>query len=249
MGLPIAGIIGGGRAAIGAIGRSPGTAGAIAQGIADLFPKLEDEVTVEVTGQPGSNKKQLYYLAMAAAYGLARPGGALRFLGSPPSLLMCEYDAADTWVRVTLRYKIGVMDFATRPIGTLTVITSGLPVVSGPKDELIGGRAQLPLPGFLPDAITQAPVFKPTLEFTGKVVLTSSGVCINPDPSAAGNATIYAPNPRPPGDQRSRGAVQTPNSSQVVADYLIPMIFASLSDPGSQNNMYYPPPIHSAVGG
>lgn len=246
MALPIAGIIAGGRAAGNKAIANPGAAGGIAQAVADLFPKLEDEVTVEVLGQPGSNKKQLYYLAMAAAYGLARPGGALRFLGTPPSLLMCEYDAADSWVRLTLRYKIGVMDFALKPIGTLTVITSGLPVISGPKDEVEGGRAQLPLPGFLPDAITQAPVFKPTLEFTGKVILTTAGVCITPDPAANGGNTIYTPNPRPPGDTRSRGAVQNPNSSQVVADYLIPMIFASLSDPGSQNHMYYPAPVRPA---
>lgn len=221
----------------------------VAQAISDITPKLEDEVTVEVVGQPGSTKRQLYYLAMSAAYGLARPALLARWLKQPPSLMMCEYDAADAWVRFTLKYKTGVFNFIQNAIFTPSIIgelatSTGMVVVNGPSDTLKGASAVIPLQGNLAPILNPAFLGAVPLPFSNKIILTSSGICENPDPNAAGGGqTVIAPNPRPPGDTRSRGAVQNPYSSEVVADYLIPMIFASLSDPGSMNGMFVPPPV------
>ena len=233
--------------------------GSVASGVADMFPKLEDEVTVEVMGQPGSNKRELYRLAMATAYGIVRPGsnGTASLLGPPPSMILCEYDAADAWVRFTVRYRIGVLDFAltptTGPASILAGITAGrgLPVVLGPPDEVIGARMRLPIPnvGALVGAITSSitgiaidplTILAP-MRFVNKVILTSSGVCESPDPATTG-MVINSPNPRPPGDTNSRGAVQNPNIAEINANYLVPLVFAALSDPGSQSNLTVPAP-------
>ena len=119
----------------------------------------------------------------------------------------------------------------------------GMVVVNGPSDELKGGSAVIPLPGKLPAAVVPGFFNNVRLPFTSRVILTSAGVCETPDPSVfPGTTTSTALNPRPPGDTRSRGAVQNPTSPNVVADYLVPMMFTALSDPGSQNRMYYPAP-------
>lgn len=231
--------------------------GAVVSGVADMFPKLEDEVTVEVMGQPGSNKRELYRLAMATAYGIARPGlnGTASLFGPPPSMILCEYDAADAWVRFTVRYRIGVLDFALTPnSGPASILAGvasgrGLPVVLGPPDEVIGGRMRLPIPsvtGVVAAPIPFVPAIDPIsllvpMRFVNKVILTSSGVCESPDPATTG-MTINSPNPRPPGDTRSRGAVQNPNIAEINANYLVPLVFAALSDPGSQSNLTVPAP-------
>ena len=61
---------------------------------------LDDEVVVEVTGQPGASKQSLYYLALSAANGMVRRFNALagfqNILAPAYGFLMIEYDAADT---------------------------------------------------------------------------------------------------------------------------------------------------------
>lgn len=73
------------------------------------IPQIQDEVVVEVVGQPGASKQELYFLALAAANGIARKVQPLLQLNPflPPSAasLMIEYDAADHWVRCSLMYR------------------------------------------------------------------------------------------------------------------------------------------------
>lgn len=102
------------------------------QGLKDACPALEDEVIVEVKGQPGAVKQQLYYLALATAFGIVKRfdtnlGG--KFLQPPAGMMMVEYDAADLWVRATLRFKTNLIWAAA---------TASAQVVTG---ELIGGGA------------------------------------------------------------------------------------------------------------
>jgi len=116
---------------------------------------------------------------------------------------------------------------------------------------VIGARMRLPIPnvGALVGAITSSIAGIPIdplailapMRFVNKVILTSSGVCESPDPATTG-MVINSPNPRPPGDTNSRGAVQNPNIAEINANYLVPLVFAALSDPGSQSNLTVPAP-------
>jgi hypothetical protein len=250
-------------------------------------PVLEDEVTVEVRGQPGSTKKQLYYLALSTAFGLIRRfdvsvGNV--FLAAPPGVLMCEYDAADHWVRATVRFRTNLIASAATSViesaaqntfnilgGIVTYaidaylsdtqnrplpIYSQAVVYSGPKEEVVGG------PFNFTGAITPAvPTQKrsegaPQLPFEGRVILTTAPSVREPNPyPAALGQTIPTPNPKPPGDNRSRGTfpVETASPSDPslgltfgdrdsLVRLLIPMVFASLTDSGNDQQFDYPTP-------
>lgn len=91
------------------------------------IPRLEDEVIVEVVGQPGHTKRQLYYLALATAFGLLRRydlSFAKLFTDAPTQAIMVEYDAADNWVRATVRYNTGLASAAVAGTGFGSTISS-----------------------------------------------------------------------------------------------------------------------------
>lgn len=222
-------------------------------------PKLEDEATVEIIGEPGSTKRQLYFLALNTAFGLCRPGARARDVGGiptgytpSPALVLLEYDAADNWVRCTVRYKVGMLT----PSGTSIPITgfSGIRdlinesrVLNGPDHFVEGGSPILPIPVF-------ALPIDGASKFINRTILTSAGAVIDPDPAGpAGGAAkvISSPNPKPPGDNRSRGAAQRrygDGSNAVIQDWLIPMVFTALSDPGSRDLVLFEGPISGALG-
>lgn len=223
-----------------AIGGKIPIIGQIISGIDDATPKLEDEVTVEVVGQPGARKQDLYNLALVTAYGLARPQRIARFLLPPPGLLMIEYDAADNWVRCTLRYKVGALSPGVG-IGGISML-SQLPLIDGPPEAVIGVTPVFPL------SIIGLPFLgRP---FVDKTVLTTAGKVIDPNPTikGSGGPIIDSPNPKPSGDNRSRGSVNDP-SANIVSSYLIPMVFAALNDPGSQALTTFPQPTSGPLGG
>jgi hypothetical protein len=207
-------------------------------------PHLEDEVTVEVIGQPGARKSDLYYLALNTAYGLARPGVSGIPLLPAPGLVMIEYDAADNWVRATLRYRVGIIDLVTtgfanipsflirKVLGNPPAMTAAgaafaLPLISGPPETVIGGEPRLPFLGPL-----NVP-FPKGLPFTGKPVLTTYAKTLDPNPAVRTPGIIDSANPQPSGDGRSRGSIGAPTLGDLTANYLVPMIFAALTDPGS----------------
>jgi len=88
------------------------------------IPQLQDEAVVEVVGQPGASKQELYFLAMAAANGMLNRIQPLLQLNPflPPSAasLMIEYDAADHWVRCTLMYRSAAIESMGARVGGTT---------------------------------------------------------------------------------------------------------------------------------
>ncbi len=236
----------------------------IATFIDSVTPKLEDEVVVEVLGEPGASKRTLYFLALSTAYGLARPNALARFFTPPPSLLMLEYDAADHWVRVTVKYKVGALDFVNQGLGNgfagavsgtflgpvggaITGIISsvgttlgpagllaGMPILNGPPDTVVGVTPAIPF-SFL--NIPFPGTLSANNPFIGASILTNDKTVV------VNNQSIPTPNPKPSGDSRSRGSVE-PNTAgtRSVEKYLVPLVFAALSAPGSQNDLIFTPP-------
>lgn len=254
--------------------------------IRNNVPILEDEVVVEVVGQPGASKQELYFLALAAANGIVRRFQPLIQADPrvPPSMsmLMIEYDAADHWVRCTLRYQVGTMNTnvvvstnpARKPAGAFM---DSLAVYRGPQCEVVGGSMDF-TSEFLSNVPTQAQA--PKLPFAGQVILTQcpetkkpvpAPVVNNPPPSELITSveTIPSPNPKPPGDNRSRGAVVTKDSTTTLTAgsssssggttyppgccpktlSLVQLVFAALTDPGSFAEETWAPPVQGPLGG
>jgi hypothetical protein len=293
--------------ALGTVAENVPFIGGIVKGVTDWAPSLEDEATVEVVGQPGASKKQLYFLALSAAFALAKrfdPNIAGKYILPPPGMLMIEYDAAGNWVRATVRYKTSMLFVAAldlvgksfTQIGIGGVIKrppiESMPVYAGPKCDVVGESFQFtqnvpPAAGLgllgligVTDPATFAlnlagagipssskDSFAPKLPFEGKTILTPCAQVIDPNPAVqgAGGATIPSPNPKPPGDNRSRGAVVTaggsaapsaPASANPTADTcflsksmaLIPLVFSALSDPGSLSDQVFTPPTAGPLG-
>lgn len=279
----------------------------IAQVIKKQTPTLEDYVVVEVVGQPGANKQQLYYLAMATAFGIVRQyqiiNSLLAFITPSYGMLMSEDDSADNWVRCTVKYEVGMYGaVSAASINKLFGIPSGfgslgpsifdqLTVYRGPQCSVNGGTFNFvatplvgtsgilsPLAGAIPGIPTSpSSAAAPKLPFAGQPILTSCpitntpsplGVQENPAPtfplSTPTGPVIPSPNPKPPGDNRSRGVVQIPSSSTPTSgggvsgipgsccnavQALIPLVFAALSAPGTNSDMTFPSPTPGPSGG
>lgn len=90
----------------------------------------------------------------------------------------------------------------------------------------------------------------PRLEFEGRTILTRSPTCINPDPSlpADNPNVIGSPNPRPAGDNRSRGSIPIPGGNG-NAQALASLVFSALTNPGSADLLTYPQPKSGPLGG
>lgn len=257
------------------IGGISGT-GAVVNGLISNCPTLEDEVTVEVVGQPGTTKQQLYYLAMAAANGIVRRPGSLAGLPPTMGLLMIEYDAADHWVRCTIRYKTSTLG-SIRVFGDKNFYNS-MAVYRGPQCEVVGSEFDFTnavLAG-IPRSSTSANA--PQLPWAGRVILTACPTTQEPQvgpitqapaptPTVIQTRVINSPNPKPPGDNRSRGTVVTPKESgggsggsggsgHYLAEgtccekslKLVPLVFAALSAPGSFNQEVFLTPTTGPTG-
>lgn len=248
-------------------------------------PTLEDKVVVEIVGQPGSNKQQLYYLALATAFGIVRqkqPINPLISLISPSyGMLMSEDDAADNWVRCTLRYRVGLYGILTTQtlnsiFGPTGSLFDQLTVYRGPQCNVNGGTFNFIATGipFIP-ANANAPN-APQLPFTGQPIITPCPTTPTPQPTAVKEnpapdfpisnlgAAIPSPNPKPLGDNRSRGNIpvaggSTPSSGSVtglspgkccdINSAIIPLVFAALSAPATSSDMTFPFPTQGPTGG
>lgn len=255
-----------------------------AQELKKQGPTLEDEVVVEVRGQPGANKQKLYYIALSTAFGIVRqqqPLNPLTALISPSyGMLMSEDDASDNWVRCTLRYRVGMYGImATTGINRLFgggSLFDQLTVYRGPQCNVNGGDFN-----FIGVAIPGVPVNAngpqaPQLPFKGQPIITPCPTTQTPVPTAVkenpapdfpisnAGVSIPSPNPKPPGDNRSRGSIPTAGSSTppsggsspstkgsccTVSNSLIPLVFAALSAPGTSSDMVFPNPVQGPTGG
>jgi hypothetical protein len=242
-----------------------------------IVPQLEDEVTVEVVGQPGATKQQLYFLALAAANGIVRRFDNLTTALAPSQgLLMIEYDAADHWVRCTIRYKWSCLAAAAGVPPRPGTFFDNLAVYRGPQCNVVGDDFDFVnqvLPGIpasarMPDA--------PQLPFDNQMILTGCPTTDEPTPAAVtqrpvpdsplrrNGITVPSLNPKPPGDNRSRGnvvsdpqlvdVILTPGSTlsnpppsyisccdKILA--LIPLVYASLSQQTSHSQTEYTAPV------
>lgn len=183
------------------IGQAGGSA---LSGIRDNMPTLEDEVTVEVVGQPGNNKQQLYFLALATANGMiTKMNASLTSLSGSYGMLMIEYDAANDWVRCTLRYKWGMANANVLLSGALSPIfgqvgrfnLDNLVVYRGPPCNVVGGVFDFTadgLPGLPASSKPRQDILNPSLNqgngppilpFAGQMILTPCPTTPTPNPA------------------------------------------------------------------
>lgn len=277
----------GAAAAVGIAGTVLSGLSLAAETLNKISPQLEDEVTVEVVGQPGATKQELYFLALAAANGMVRrfnrPAGLNSLVFPAFGAIMIEYDAADHWVRATIRYRWSTIAAAA---GSSTLPRPGnffdnLAVYRGPQCNVVGDNFDFVsplLPGIPASSVD--PAQAPILPFDNQMILTGCPTTRRPTPAPitqppapdaplAGGAgvEIPSPNPKPPGDNRSRGAVVRPGSggestavtgSAGTGDKikccpktleLIPLVYAALSDPATFADMNFVGPTPGPEGG
>ena len=251
-------------------------------------PYLEDNVIVEVVGQPGVTKQDLYYLAMAAANGMVRRFGNLIGASNPYGKISIEYDAADHWVRASISYRwamLAVVAGGFGPAPSIVEFADKMAVYRGPQCDVVGGDFDFKAPEAGADAVFRLPTGLPNLPFKGQTILTACPTTKTPLPQAVKEkpaptypgrgvgAEIPSPNPKPPGDNRSRGAVVAPKSGPTSAGppgpfsslpgpnpdadgakccdklrALVPLVYAALTSPASDARTTYAPPTAGAEG-
>lgn len=281
-----------GLAALGSVVRAGSTAagvgGNISKTIQNNIPQLEDEAIVEVQGQPGSNKQQLYFLALAAANGLvSRHGNSLLSINGSMGMILIEYDGADDWVRCTIRYRFGM---ASLNVDNPRFKRDNLAVYRGPACDVVGGSFDFIEDTLLPGIPSSSrPNDVPVLPFAHEMILTPCpttpeprpvAITQNPAPtptlSAGTGRNILSPNPKPPGDNRSRGSVIISSQQDSLANSggtispgsavsssrnsdpkkccekilaLIPLVYAALSAPATNSLMMFDGPVSGPNGG
>lgn len=140
-------------------------------------------------------------------------------------------------------------DFSTNPNNDLKLYKN-LAVMSGPKTDhiLVGGPWSFTgslIPG-LPSTSTSPGA--PQLPFADRVIATADSHCYDPNPSIhppTAAPIIRAEAPRPPGDGRSRGSIRFPDYDKtnfVSPNYMVALVHAALSNPGSVDGMTFPSP-------
>jgi hypothetical protein len=124
------------------------------------------------------------------------------------------------------------------------------PIMKGLPETIIGHPWSLTgeyIPGIPANATS---VGVPKFDFEGRTILTRSPTCIDPNPALPVNNTsvIGSPNPKPAGDNRSRGAIPiSGGDGKQIA--LAALVFSALSNPGSANEMLFPQPTSGPKGG
>ena len=228
-----------------------GDALAIWNGIKSTLPFLEDEATVTVYLSPKGTRRDGYFLAAALGFSLVRRYDILAGTSPPPGLIMIVYDAASNSVQFTVRYRTCL---TTGAIDNKARIFSECPVYAGPTEIVTGepwnfAGAVPGIPGF-PGAGGQAGLagamaaaranaFLPVLPFAKRGIVARSGTTPEPNPLKPAGTWVESPNPRPCGDQRSRGT-------------LYQMVYSALTTPQGQGFKLNPQPQnveHGLVGG
>ncbi|MBY0458529.1 MAG: hypothetical protein K2V38_14410 [Gemmataceae bacterium] len=224
----------------------------------NVFGYIEDQITVEVKGNPRSSKLTLYKLAAAAAFGLVKlyvPAGVevtlkalgIGFLGGVRDALLDERQkkllarlaVVPPPGAIILEHDASLNSVALHLFFRQSVLTANLisddafyrelPVLNGPADQVTGGLWQYRIGGKnLP------------LPYAGKAILTKDSIVPNPDPAAAGTpderVRVNTPHPRPSGDARSRGS-------------LVRFVQAALARPSEFTSITFPTPPTAPPGG
>lgn len=266
----------------------------VAEHVVKNSPSLEDEVVVTIVGQPGSSKQQLYLLALAAANGIVRRRADLVTADpfSPPryGILQIQYDAASNWVECKLAYSVGLLTLSAgnsqNSGSNPTIAYDQLAVYNGPQCDVVGMPMNFVAPSLfgasllpgIPTSSTSSGI--PQLPFKGKTILTTCPTVRDPAPSVENNppptsgpltgssVTIPTPNPKPPGDNRSRGRViDTPTGpgASIIPPYtagepqlnnccpmalnLVQMVMTALTDPGGNGKIIFNPTTPGPTGG
>lgn len=198
-----------------------------------LLPTLVQETDVVVTGMPHAKRYDLYWLAVSTAFSFVRnftvTGKML-----PKGLIMLEYNAElnhvrfyckqiSTWSQVWYNLK------RADPLGRLTTQIFG-----GPRDETKGAGWQWYAVGFgLPSSERDFG----KLGWEGETILTKQ-----PTFTSVAGQQFVSENPRPDGDEQSRGPASIAASPAVVAldpsyTYRNPeyLLFQLLSPPCNPN--------------
>lgn len=250
-----------------------------------LPPTLEDNVVVEVAGQPGTTKQQLYFLALATANGIVRRFGNLVSVVPAFGRLTITYDAHSNWVRCAIAYRFSMaatMADRSFPAPNVAGLVARMAVYRGPQCDVVGGNFDFVdssgAPGVPRSAADPA---APVLPLAGQPIITAcpttatpipAAITQNPVPSAPLGRVgpiIPSPNPKPPGDNRSRGAVvgapqdagaegagpfpgPTPTADRAKCcdkvKLLVPLVFSALSSPATDADMRYPVPAAGPTG-
>lgn len=274
MALPLLAAAGGVAAGIWIAKQFASAVGGAVATVRNNIPQLDDQVVVEVQGQPGSSKQELYYLALAAANGVVRRYQPLlvRNPANPPTMavLGIEYDAADSWVRCTIHYRVGTLGMAIETGARASKDRfDTLQVYRGPQHQIVGGSFD-----FRSTVLPGVPNEEgPQLPWANRVIVTGCPTVQQPvvapitqAPAPSENIIptvgINSPNPKPPGDNRSRGAVYTADPTTSLTSgganaalgacpkelSLVQLVFSALTDPGSDSNTTWEPPAQGPLG-
>lgn len=102
--------------------------------IQSVLPHLENEATVTVTGNPRATRRELYFLAAATGFALAKRYDVLPGLSLPPSILMVEWDAGGNTVKFYVKYRTNLF---TSSLANPTAL-GGLTLYTGPPETVYG---------------------------------------------------------------------------------------------------------------
>lgn len=214
---------------------------------ANMLGSLEDGVEVEVWGNgPNTPKRLLFQCAAATAFGLVKRLGPAGALIPPPGMVAVQYDAADNYLKFSLRYSNSLVAILVAnskllggavggPAGGTDTLFHKMPVLSGPEDTVTGGPWTFHGPGIHFPLVGDIVLNVPKLKFEGKTILTKDEVSVPPHPEVAGMGAARTINPRPAADQRSRSA-------------WVNLVWSCLTQPGVQFNMTFPEPHGGADG-
>lgn len=179
----------------------------------DVFSQLGDvlsEVTVTVTGNPRSNKRQLTLLAAATAFGCVKnivlagkpiPGPFGTTISNPapsPGMIGVTWNEEEKEVTYVVRYRQTFKAIVT--VGEGKDALGNFPPFGNIPDQVVGAPFD-----FTGGSIVNFP--QPPLEFAGKTILTDRVRSLDPDPSVKNPKEVETGNPRPCGDARSRGSL------------------------------------------
>jgi hypothetical protein len=215
-----------------------GTVGDAKQ-FADQFGGLYDQVDVTVWGGPISDRRRLFRLAAAIAFGLVKRRGPVSAFIPPPGSIAVEYDAADNYVTFSLKYNstLFVMGVTSGVLSApLFYGPDDLPVLGGPAPTVRGGEWNFNGPAIGSTSFVGSTgaglLIAPTLEeMKDKVLITKESISSPPSLSAPPDSLPAGPtiSPRPHADYRSRGCWAS-------------LVYTALSTPGTTYDMYYPKP-------
>lgn len=209
-------------------GKAPGAINGIV-GVNNALPVIEEEGDVTVIGTPQSEKRRLYFLAMALVWGVVKRRNIVRAL-PPAGAIVLEYSLEHNAVRVIVRLRTSYLE---NLVAGQVREARGFAIFEGPENgPYLGGIWQWNsvLPG------TPGGLFKSTLEtgWESRPILVPTA--IYSDPKLGSH--LIARNPPPLGDGVSRVLPTLDSDPRLpkptAAEYLL---VSALTEPCSSHGM------------